>query len=321
MGFKFRFALCFQGSELVHGPERCCPQCSSPKPGCVFEGRAHQVRFSPSAVTTTSRPGGEMETAAGPRLQPDAPNACFWSELSVSAASPSHYFGMIFIIHRSGLETQKAEAFIILHFPSWRLWVGGVTPKSLQSGQPRRGLGAREHRYPSLNRFFFLLPRVSGELISPADRYGVVITPTHVNTSVSEFVKSWCERIWLPAKPPSARRSSDVSSPPFFFFRVKGATSRLLNIRRHITWFNPVFLQDLAEWTDGSCRRCECRDARVTCYAPSCPTCPPGTLAVVREEGCCPRCQQGERLHVLINKVSIGGVESQGFVFLSFYGS
>ncbi|KAM8885583.1 extracellular matrix organizing protein FRAS1 isoform 1-T2 [Spinachia spinachia] len=49
--------------------------------------------------------------------------------------------------------------------------------------------------------------------------------------------------------------------------------------------------KDLARWTDGVCRECECRGARVTCYLRSCPTCPPGTLLVRREGRCCPECQ------------------------------
>ncbi|CAK6978406.1 hypothetical protein NQZ68_028223 [Scomber scombrus] len=51
--------------------------------------------------------------------------------------------------------------------------------------------------------------------------------------------------------------------------------------------------KDLSRWTDGSCRECECRDARVTCYLRSCPTCPPGELAVTQDDRCCPECHQG----------------------------
>ncbi|XP_068615370.1 extracellular matrix organizing protein FRAS1-like, partial [Brachionichthys hirsutus] len=50
--------------------------------------------------------------------------------------------------------------------------------------------------------------------------------------------------------------------------------------------------KDLAQWTDSSCRECECRDAHVTCYLRSCPTCPQGTLAITREGKCCPECHQ-----------------------------
>uniref|UniRef100_UPI001ED83835 extracellular matrix protein FRAS1 n=1 Tax=Scatophagus argus TaxID=75038 RepID=UPI001ED83835 len=50
--------------------------------------------------------------------------------------------------------------------------------------------------------------------------------------------------------------------------------------------------KDLTRWTDSSCRECECRDARVTCYLRSCPTCPPGTLAIPQEGRCCPECRQ-----------------------------
>ncbi|XP_032434237.1 extracellular matrix organizing protein FRAS1 isoform X1 [Xiphophorus hellerii] len=49
-----------------------------------------------------------------------------------------------------------------------------------------------------------------------------------------------------------------------------------------------------ARWTDGSCRECECHDTRVTCYLLSCPTCPPGTLAAIKEGRCCPECQQAQ---------------------------
>ncbi|XP_072243382.1 extracellular matrix organizing protein FRAS1 isoform X1 [Leuresthes tenuis] len=52
--------------------------------------------------------------------------------------------------------------------------------------------------------------------------------------------------------------------------------------------------KNLARWTDGSCRQCECRDAQVTCYLSSCPTCPPGTLAVIHEGQCCPECHQAQ---------------------------
>ncbi|XP_036955362.1 extracellular matrix protein FRAS1 isoform X2 [Acanthopagrus latus] len=56
--------------------------------------------------------------------------------------------------------------------------------------------------------------------------------------------------------------------------------------------FNGKSYKDLARWTDSGCRECECRDAQVTCYLRSCPTCPQGTLAVTREDGCCPECPQ-----------------------------
>ncbi|XP_030272850.1 extracellular matrix organizing protein FRAS1 isoform X1 [Sparus aurata] len=56
--------------------------------------------------------------------------------------------------------------------------------------------------------------------------------------------------------------------------------------------FNGKSYKDLARWTDSGCRECECRDAQVTCYLRSCPTCPQGTLAVTLEDGCCPECPQ-----------------------------
>ncbi|XP_041644401.1 extracellular matrix protein FRAS1 [Cheilinus undulatus] len=56
--------------------------------------------------------------------------------------------------------------------------------------------------------------------------------------------------------------------------------------------YNGKSHQDLSRWSDGVCRECECRDAEVTCYLRSCPTCPPGTLSVTREGRCCPECHQ-----------------------------
>ncbi|XP_056136283.1 extracellular matrix protein FRAS1 [Lampris incognitus] len=50
--------------------------------------------------------------------------------------------------------------------------------------------------------------------------------------------------------------------------------------------------KNLERWSDGVCRQCECRDARVTCYMPSCPTCPLGSLAMPQEGQCCPECRQ-----------------------------
>ncbi|XP_056274598.1 extracellular matrix protein FRAS1 [Pseudoliparis swirei] len=50
--------------------------------------------------------------------------------------------------------------------------------------------------------------------------------------------------------------------------------------------------KDLARWSDGGCRECECSGARATCYLLSCPTCPPGTLVFIRPGGCCPECHR-----------------------------
>ncbi|TWW60843.1 Extracellular matrix protein FRAS1 [Takifugu flavidus] len=54
---------CPQGSELVYIAGRCCPQCSSPKSSCVFEGKAHEVLISPSMrirVSSTLRSGEQQ---------------------------------------------------------------------------------------------------------------------------------------------------------------------------------------------------------------------------------------------------------------------
>ncbi|XP_067084625.1 extracellular matrix protein FRAS1 [Osmerus mordax] len=58
----------------------------------------------------------------------------------------------------------------------------------------------------------------------------------------------------------------------------------------------PKLLAGSERWSDGPCRECECREGRVTCYRPSCPSCPPGTLTVPREGRCCPECSH-ERCH------------------------
>ncbi|KAM4616687.1 extracellular matrix organizing protein FRAS1 [Polymixia lowei] len=50
--------------------------------------------------------------------------------------------------------------------------------------------------------------------------------------------------------------------------------------------------ENLARWTDGDCRECECQNAQVTCYLRSCPTCPLGTLKEPREGQCCSDCRQ-----------------------------
>lgn len=44
------------------------------------------------------------------------------------------------------------------------------------------------------------------------------------------------------------------------------------------------------KWEDGPCKVCECRGAQVTCYEPSCPPCPVGTLALEVKGQCCPDC-------------------------------
>ncbi|XP_032772670.1 extracellular matrix protein FRAS1 [Rattus rattus] len=44
------------------------------------------------------------------------------------------------------------------------------------------------------------------------------------------------------------------------------------------------------KWEEGPCKLCECRDAQVTCYEPSCPPCPVATLAMAVKGQCCPDC-------------------------------
>uniref|UniRef100_A0AAY4BT87 VWFC domain-containing protein n=1 Tax=Denticeps clupeoides TaxID=299321 RepID=A0AAY4BT87_9TELE len=51
-------------------------------------------------------------------------------------------------------------------------------------------------------------------------------------------------------------------------------------------------IKNLERFRDGPCRECECREGQVTCFRPSCPTCPLGSLAVQKEGQCCPQCQE-----------------------------
>uniref|UniRef100_F1M3H3 Fraser extracellular matrix complex subunit 1 n=1 Tax=Rattus norvegicus TaxID=10116 RepID=F1M3H3_RAT len=44
------------------------------------------------------------------------------------------------------------------------------------------------------------------------------------------------------------------------------------------------------KWEEGPCKLCECREAQVTCYEPSCPPCPVATLAMAVKGQCCPDC-------------------------------
>lgn len=48
--------------------------------------------------------------------------------------------------------------------------------------------------------------------------------------------------------------------------------------------------QDGQKWEEGPCKVCECQQAQVTCYQPSCPPCPVATLALVVKGQCCPDC-------------------------------
>ncbi|XP_029456255.1 extracellular matrix protein FRAS1 isoform X2 [Rhinatrema bivittatum] len=50
-------------------------------------------------------------------------------------------------------------------------------------------------------------------------------------------------------------------------------------------------LRSGVKWSEGLCRECECRKSDVTCYTPSCPSCPVGTLTVMVPGECCPECR------------------------------
>ncbi|CAO2639268.1 Extracellular matrix organizing protein FRAS1, partial [Lemmus lemmus] len=49
-------------------------------------------------------------------------------------------------------------------------------------------------------------------------------------------------------------------------------------------------IPDGEKWEEGPCKVCECQQAQVTCYEPSCPPCPVATLALVVKGRCCPDC-------------------------------
>lgn len=49
-------------------------------------------------------------------------------------------------------------------------------------------------------------------------------------------------------------------------------------------------IPDGEKWEEGLCKVCECQQAQVTCYEPSCPPCPVATLALVVKGRCCPDC-------------------------------
>lgn len=64
-------------------------------------------------------------------LRLDGLNVCFWTERSVYTLSLPHYSGVAFIIHKPGLETQKAEALIF-----YILSQGGILPKRSRTVSP-----------------------------------------------------------------------------------------------------------------------------------------------------------------------------------------
>ncbi|XP_059192559.1 extracellular matrix organizing protein FRAS1-like [Centropristis striata] len=69
--------------------------------------------------------------------------------------------------------------------------------------------------------------------------------------------------------------------------------------------------KDLSRWSPSSCQDCECRDAQVTCYLRSCPTCPPGTLLLPQEARCCPQCGP-----VFPVETRLRGADTEIFVFV-----
>ncbi|XP_007496032.2 extracellular matrix organizing protein FRAS1 isoform X2 [Monodelphis domestica] len=63
-------------------------------------------------------------------------------------------------------------------------------------------------------------------------------------------------------------------------------------VSRHQHCLYEEHIKDEGErWNEGPCKMCECQDAQVICYQPSCLLCPVGTLAVEMMGQCCPACK------------------------------
>lgn len=79
--------------------------------------------------------------------------------------------------------------------------------------------------------------------------------------------------------------------PQKFLFWVSVSVSHCLH----------SFPQEGKKWEEGPCKLCECREAQVTCYEPSCPPCPVATLAMAVKGQCCPDCTPGRSMsHLLL---------------------
>lgn len=57
MCFSCVCVFVFQGSDLVHRPGKCCPECSSVKPSCLNEGKSYKVSASDVTVKKPSQAG------------------------------------------------------------------------------------------------------------------------------------------------------------------------------------------------------------------------------------------------------------------------
>lgn len=77
--------------------------------------------------------------------------------------------------------------------------------------------------------------------------------------------------------------------PQKFLFWVSVSVSHCLH----------SFPQEGKKWEEGPCKLCECREAQVTCYEPSCPPCPVATLAMAVKGQCCPDCTPGRSMSLL----------------------
>lgn len=148
----------FQGSELVYEGGQCCPQCPTPRPSCIFEGKAHEVLTNPSErVHQPVRRSGEQQRGSDSRLnrpasrQPADQRGDERQHLragggrgGTSAAGRSSrstrclrliILAWLPLFIAQAWKPRKQEAFNFLHPQS-----GGNSPEALQRGQ--RGLRA-----------------------------------------------------------------------------------------------------------------------------------------------------------------------------------
>lgn len=80
------------------------------------------------------------------------------------------------------------------------------------------------------------------------------------------------------------------------------------------------FPQDGEKWEEGPCKLCECREAQVTCYEPSCPPCPVATLALVVKGQCCPDCTPGRSMsHFPVKKIQRYSHFSSNLFFIAHF--
>lgn len=77
--------------------------------------------------------------------------------------------------------------------------------------------------------------------------------------------------------------------------------------------------QDGEKWEEGPCKVCECQQAQVTCYEPSCPPCPVATLALVVKGRCCPDCTPGRSCPIYSHWGDFFSCQENSDIFLVFF--